>query len=46
MSDKCEPIKLKPGEIVRIGNDIYGHCVNCHRLVKVTGFWKGVHICP
>jgi hypothetical protein len=24
---------------------IYGMCFDCHQIVKLTGFWKGIHLC-
>jgi hypothetical protein len=31
--------------IFRLGNHLYGVCPDCGRLLKLTGFWKGIHYC-
>lgn len=28
-----------------IGNHMWGKCDYCCKLVKLTGFWRGLHLC-
>lgn len=41
MSD-CQPRVVRT---YRIGGHLYGLCSCCGRLIKLTGFWKGIHFC-
>lgn len=33
------------GEPIKVGNHLYQQCADCGRLIKMTGFWKGIHLC-
>ena len=37
--------QMKPGDVITVGNHVYALCPKCGRLVKLTGFFKGIHLC-
>lgn len=42
----AEKIKTpRPCDVIRVGKHLYGCCARCGSLVKLTGFWKGIHVC-
>lgn len=46
MSEKPPPeLKMEPGKTYRIGNHLWGRCGDCGRIVKLTGWTRGVHLC-
>lgn len=30
---------------VEMGGHVYGLCRDCRKVVKLSGFWKGAHLC-
>ncbi len=33
------------GRPVRLGDHLYQQCPDCRQIIKMTGFWKGWHLC-
>jgi len=40
-----EKVQLKEGKIIRIGIKSYALCRDCGKVIKVSGFFGGWHIC-
>lgn len=32
-------------ETMKLGNHLYGMCSACRKWIKLTGFFKGIHVC-
>lgn len=44
--NSVEKLRLQPGEIMTVGNKVYGICAQCHSLVRVNKWLLGsLHIC-
>lgn len=33
------------GHTIRLGNHLWAHCGDCGKLVKLTGWLRGLHLC-
>lgn len=41
-----ESMKIRPGEIVRVGNKLYGVCNDCHGIIRIDKpIFGSLHIC-
>lgn len=38
-------MKIKAGVPFKMGNHIYALCPGCGSVIKLSGFFKGVHLC-
>lgn len=36
---------VKPGVPFKAGSHIYAQCPKCLKVLKLSGFWKGIHLC-
>jgi hypothetical protein len=39
------PASIKPGQIFVVGNKVMGMCKDCGKIVRLDGWFGGLHIC-